>query len=861
MSERQLERLSVDEKAIPDELKKLPQWVTWKLEERNSKPSKVPYQAKFPNKRARSDDKQTWGSFTDALYAHRSGKADGIGFMLSDGDPFCGIDLDKCIDPHTGEMEDWAKDIVENIAGYIEFSPSKTGVHIITKAGLSGLKGRRKGRIELYDCGRYFTVTGEGIKMTPSPIPDQQIQLNSLHKRVFGRLESDMEQSQRHTQTYNALNDTELLKRIQRSKQGAKFTPLWSGDTTGYESHSEADLALCSILSFWTGGNAERMDVLFRQSGLIRQKWDERHASDGTTYGEATIRRALENGIKSDQNGTNAQQGDSGDGSDRKNDRPSQDELLIKLALEKVEELFRTPEGDAYATVPIGNHFEHHELRARGFRSLLQRWFYERYEKPVGSQALQNAVGNLEAKAQFDGEERQVHVRLAEKNGRIYLDLADDEWRVVEVNTQGWHILSRSPVVFRRPKALAPLTEPQQGGSLDELATFTNLSNEDWVLLLAFLVSCLNPQGPFPVLVLTAEQGSGKSTQAKVIKSLVDPNTAPLRSEPHDTRDLMIAATHSWLLAFDNLSRIPPDMSDALCRLSTGGGFATRTLYQNDEETIFNAMRPVILTGIEELTTRPDLLDRAIIINLPRITEERRMTEREFWAMFEVKQPFILGALLDAVSSGLRKLPQVKLTETPRMADLATWATACEEGLGLEPGAFMKAYGENRSNANDLALDVSPLPTALQSFLEMQRPDSEETRTWEGTATELLECLNTRVNDNTSRLRAWPKSASILGGALKRLAPNLREAGFGVEFVRSNRQRIVRISLQPGVTPVTAVTEAREDQSESRLSKVTPDMTPLEEGPSPSSPLREASSTHDDEPPRSSTPPFVEYDL
>ena len=122
--------------------------------------------------------------------------------------------------------------------------------------------------------------------------------------------------------------------------------------------------------------------------------------------------------------------------------------------------------------------------------------------------------------------------------------------------------------------------------------------------------------------------------------------------------------------------------------------------------------------------------------------------------------------------------------------------------------------------------------------------DAEETRTWEGTATELLECLNTRVNDNTSRLRAWPKSASALGGALKRLAPNLREVGFELEFIKSSRQRIVRISLQPGVTPVTAITEAREDQSESRLSKVTPDVTPLEEGPSPPSPLQKVSSIH-----------------
>ncbi|MEX2552924.1 MAG: hypothetical protein WD627_08005, partial [Actinomycetota bacterium] len=335
------------------------------------------------------------------------------------------------------------------------------------------------------------------------------------------------------------------------------------------------------------------------------------------------------------------------------------------------------------------------------------RLYYERYRKPPGSQAVQDALAVLEAKARFDGEEREVHVRLARRDDAFYLDLGDDAWRVVEITTAGWRILSQSPVMFRRPKGLSPLPAPEAGSNISELWTFLNIDEAERSLLLAFLVMCLNPDGPYPLLVLVAEQGSGKSTQARVIKLTVDPNLAPLRTSPRDDRDLLIAATNSWLLAFDNLSGINQALSDALCRLSTGGGHATRELFSDAEETIFDAMRPAILTGIDDLATRADLLDRSIILNLPRIRPESRRTERELMTAYQQARPKILGALLDGVAAGLRNLPSTRLEEPPRMADFATWAVACAPGLGLQGEEVLSAYRQNRANANTLALDVS----------------------------------------------------------------------------------------------------------------------------------------------------------
>src|SRR5262249_20593555 len=153
--------------------------------------------------------------------------------------------------------------------------------------------------------------------------------------------------------------------------------------------------------------------------------------------------------------------------------------------------------------------------------------------------------------------------------------------------------------------------------------------------------------GPYAVLILTGEQGAAKSTMARLLRWLIDPNAAPLRSQPRDGRDLVIAARNSWVLAFDNLSYLPIWLSDCLCRLATGGGFATRELYTDADEVIFDSQRWVILTSIEDVASRGDLLDRAVILRLPAIPEEKRRTEAAFWVAADAARPAILGALLD----------------------------------------------------------------------------------------------------------------------------------------------------------------------------------------------------------------------
>ena len=234
----------------------------------------------------------------------------------------------------------------------------------------------------------------------------------------------------------------------------------------------------------------------------------------------------------------------------------------------------------------------------------------------------------------------------------------------------------------------AALAIAAPGGSVATLRSFLNVkSDTDFVLAVAWALACLRNRGPYPVIVLSGEQGSAKSTFSAMLRALLDPNTAPLRALPREVRDLFIAASNGHVLAFDNVSGLLAWISDTLCRLATGGGFAVRQLYTDQDEVLFDAARPVILNGIEDIVTRPNLADRAVFLTLEPIPEERRRPEAELWAAFEAERPRILGVLLDAVVEGLKRLPETHLPKLPRMAGFALWATACETALWAA-GAF-----------------------------------------------------------------------------------------------------------------------------------------------------------------------------
>jgi hypothetical protein len=448
----------------------------------------------------------------------------------------------------------------------------------------------------------------------------------------------------------------------------------------------------------------------------------------------------------------------------------------ILVAISQLATVFRAADGDtAHASFDANGHRETWPVRSKGFRRWLVSEFYKVENKPPGGQAIADALGVIEARAQYAGPVIPVHIRVAGGDDAIYVDLVNEAWQVIKVTAAGWRVISDPPVKFRRARGMLPLPTPTMGGSIDGLRHFVNVeSDHQWALLIAWLVAALRPMGPYPVLALLGEQGTAKSTTQEVFRTLIDANVAALRAEPMDVRDVMIAASNGWCIAFDNLSEIEPWLSDCLCRLATGGGFSTRELYSDGDEIIFVAQRPVMLNGIDAVIDRADLLDRALIIDLPRIPDHRRRQRRDFWTAFEAARPALLGALLDAVAVALKRHPVITFKALPRMADFASWAVAAEPGLRLEEGVFIKAYAVNRDAAHGLALDASPIAAAVRTLAALGA--------WQGTAAEMLEALAAIADDTTKRAKGWPATPRALGSALRRIAPNLRAVGVTVEF-------------------------------------------------------------------------------
>ncbi|MEQ9379381.1 MAG: hypothetical protein RJP95_00850 [Pirellulales bacterium] len=449
-------------------------------------------------------------------------------------------------------------------------------------------------------------------------------------------------------------------------------------------------------------------------------------------------------------------------------------------------ELWHTQDDEAYVTFSVNEHAEHWPVTSQKIKRHLSKCFFDEQGTVMSSEALTSAIHLLEGQALFDGEEHEVHVRMAEYDDKLYLDLCNPEWQVVEITAAGWRVLNESPVKFRRSEGMRALPGPEHGGSIDELRHFLNVDDDSWSLIVAWIVSAFRPRGPHPLLGVFAEQGSGKSTAGRHIRKLIDPNRAPLRSEGRNVHELMLAANNSWCLAYDNISYVTPQFSDALCRMSTGGGFTTRKLYCDQEEQIFDARRPVLLTSIEEVVTRADLIDRCVIVRLQSIAEGSRRPEDEIDRAFDEAHPRILGALLDAVSGALRNLPSTKLPRLPRMADFAMWATAAEEALGWASGTFMQAYERNRESANELAIEASPIGPPLLSLLRQHGK-------WEGTSTQLLRALKFHANEDTTRLRIWPKNGKSMSDHLERIRPNLRAIGWEIDRKRESQQRTLII--------------------------------------------------------------------
>ena len=312
-----------------------------------------------------------------------------------------------------------------------------------------------------------------------------------------------------------------------------------------------------------------------------------------------------------------------------------------------------------------------------------------------------------------------------------------------------------------RSGGLAPLPKPQPAGPGRALAAlraqFNVGSDAGLMLLAAWLVSALCPEGPYAILALDGEQGSAKSTVSRKARRCVDPHIADLRPLPRDERDMIVAARNTRVLAYDNVSRLEEAMADALCRVATGSGWGERELYTNGEEYFTHVCNPVLLNGIPSLLARADLADRALAVTLAPIADEDRPTEAEVWAAFDAVLPGILALLLDALVLVLRDGPDLRLPRLPRMADFAKGACASAPAFGGNARDMLAALEQNWTGIFEAVVEADQVAKAVQALAAERTTGSRGP--WLGTAAQLLEELN-RLVGLDERERGWPKDAT-----------------------------------------------------------------------------------------------------
>jgi hypothetical protein len=437
------------------------------------------------------------------------------------------------------------------------------------------------------------------------------------------------------------------------------------------------------------------------------------------------------------------------------------------------------PQG--YASFKRDGHTEHVELRTIAGRLWVQGLFYRETGEALSRQDTEQVIDALEATAIHEGPRLPVHVRVADLGDRTYLDLADDAWRVVEVNPKlpapGYQVIpsERAPVRFKRPNGTEALPVPAPGGSLEELKNFIHTDAPGLALVSVCLVSAMTDRGSAVLLSFMGGQGTSKSTSTRIFQRLVDPRGGALRSAPKRDEDLAVAARNSWVVSYDNFSRISPDLSDSLCRLATGAAFTGRQLYTNGEEVVYAARRPVVLNSITDIVNRADLLDRTVAVHLLKITEDQRQEESVFWPRFEEARPRLLGAALSALSGALARWSESRPERLPRLSDFYHLAHAMGEAIPGGADAFDEAWAAMQGDAIQSALDASPIGAALLSILEARHR-------WKAPAAELLRELNASRAAGFREHDTWPQTPHGLSSALRRLAPALEAKGWHLEL-------------------------------------------------------------------------------
>jgi hypothetical protein len=487
-----------------------------------------------------------------------------------------------------------------------------------------------------------------------------------------------------------------------------------------------------------------------------------------------------------------------------KSEREQSCALKLVHLVEERAALFHDADSATYCVVGEPGNRRTLPIGGSQFKQWISREYYASSRATASGDSIAEAALCLQGRALFDGPLKKAWRRIAGNDEELFLDLCeDDSGAAVRIVPGGWDIVEDPPVHFVRPQSMKAIPRPNRFGprSLDGLRALVNVASEEqWIALLAFLVTTIRVARPYYVLLVTGEQGSAKSSLVRLVKQLIDPTKATIRSLPRTEQDLVISCSQSHLVCFDNVSILSPDMSDALCKVSTGGGFATRTLYTNGEETIIECRNPLVLNGITDFATRPDLIDRSLHLHLPTLGDGARMTETQLEAAFVATWPIALAAILDGVASAMLRRATIRIHQPGRMVDAETWAVAAAPGLRVEPADMLASLRANGAELHEQAFDADPVAASLMDLLE----DPQWWNEWTGTPSALLAAITRTLPEDERQRRqvppGWPKGVNGLTTRLKRIMPMLRRVGIDVVAERSNAKRTVTVHRSPMVS-------------------------------------------------------------
>lgn len=452
-------------------------------------------------------------------------------------------------------------------------------------------------------------------------------------------------------------------------------------------------------------------------------------------------------------------------------EKPSAAEVLVFLAKLHYE-FIRTIENDFLAVPLIGPKVA---KNLKGGQNSLGDDLMRRYRDHCGKVPSERAVNDAIRVIMSDtstSDPVNTYLRYARVKELIYIDLGDSTGEAIEVTANGWQIIDRPPIYFRRSALTAPFPRPSNGGDVNQLFEIVNIPEELRGIVIGFLISSMDESISHPIPGVNGEQGSGKTSLCQKLSSLIDPSPVPVQSPPKDVSALQDIAAGAYVISLDNLSKYSDALSDGLCRIVSGDAAVRRKLYEDKDQIILKFKRVVILNGINLTEMRDDLADRVIPIHLPTISPEHRRLESEIDARWKDIHPMIFGAMLDLCGQVLRILPSIKLKSMPRMADFARYLAALDEIRGTNSlGQYLKEIGKSATNS----VDSDPFLKALETHLS---------GSWTGTASELLEELNPYAPFGFDK--SWPQNPKQVTEKLARTAPTLRKAGWLIEDMGSN---------------------------------------------------------------------------